>query len=89
VGVKVYPPSGYRIASNSIPARPSGAIAAAQWDSRYVHLGGNAAQRSARLDALHRELFTLCASRGLPVFAHTSYGGFEALKGYGETHCDP
>jgi predicted TIM-barrel fold metal-dependent hydrolase len=91
VGVKFYPPSGYRPTGNDIedPGGLSG-VRLDQWRSRYGNLQGDTlSDKNDRLDTLNRELFAFCADRGVPIFTHSSYGGFEAAEGYGERHCDP
>jgi predicted TIM-barrel fold metal-dependent hydrolase len=78
IGVKFYPPSGYRAASNVIPSpppRPPGAVR--RWKSRY----GN---RSAKaLDATMRSFFAKMAADQIPIFTHCTREGFEAVSDYG------
>jgi predicted TIM-barrel fold metal-dependent hydrolase len=81
VGVKFYPPSGYRAASNEIPLRPQGdAGHIRRWESRY---GGDAPLTGKELDRLCDSLFEFCEANDLPIFAHCTPGGFEAVPGYG------
>jgi predicted TIM-barrel fold metal-dependent hydrolase len=88
-GVKVYPPSGYRPAGNTIKPRPMLVLTkfpGQQWDARYRGLGSNAN------DALNERLEKLllwCIETDIPVFVHCGTGEFEARKGYGLYHSDP
>jgi predicted TIM-barrel fold metal-dependent hydrolase len=88
-GVKVYPPSGYRPAGNSIKPRPTLVLSkfpGQQWDARYRGLGSDAN------DALNQRLEKLllwCIEMDIPVFVHAGTGEFEARKGYGLYHSDP
>lgn len=90
VGVKFYPPSGYRAAGNEIEPKPSWLSPSrrAQWVSRYEQLGATMAERNARLDAIIDQFFAFCAANQVPVFAHCTGFGFEAVKGYG-LNCNP
>ncbi len=87
LGVKFYPPSGYRPLGNSIPKRPDqlGPLQS-QWDSRYGRLG---ADPNAKLNALCEDLFAYCQREGMPIFLHCTRHGFEAADGYGVHHSDP
>ncbi len=87
LGVKFYPPSGYRPLGNSILNRPerSGPLQT-QWDSRYGQLGANP---NAKLNALCKSLFAYCEKEGMPIFLHCTRHGFEAANGYGVHHSDP
>jgi predicted TIM-barrel fold metal-dependent hydrolase len=83
-GVKYYPPAGYRPSGNEIPCRPTfGRLQKAQWDSRYVGFS------NAELDALNFAFFEFCAENDIPVFAHCSYGEFQAARKYGERMAHP
>jgi predicted TIM-barrel fold metal-dependent hydrolase len=82
VGVKFYPPSGYRAAGNAFepwPPKPAFWKLAlrSQWKSRY---GG---WRGRDLDAVNRELFAWAAANDVPILAHCTPGGFEAFTGSG------
>jgi predicted TIM-barrel fold metal-dependent hydrolase len=79
VGVKFYPPTGYRAANNKRPNRPifASAYRKARWDSRYKGL------TNERLDAINEEFFQYCASNQVPIFTHCTPKGFEADKNYG------
>jgi predicted TIM-barrel fold metal-dependent hydrolase len=89
VGVKFYPPSGYRPVDNHIEAQPGiwDFWRRTQWRSRYAGLGG-ADRRDARLDELADQLFSFCAQNDIPVFTHCTGFGFQAVSGYG-LYCDP
>lgn len=81
IGVKFYPPSGYRAACNAIPPQPSGdADAIARWQSRY---GGPAPLSPNELDKINDALFQYCETNDIPIFAHCTPAGFEAADGYG------
>lgn len=80
VGVKFYPPSGYRATANKIPDRPGWFSSSARrdrWDSRYQGLSND------KLDGYNEALFRFCTSNDIPIFTHCTSGGFEADKGYG------
>ena len=80
LGVKFYPPSGYRAGGNaSWPAKPSWWRFALrdQWSSRY---GG---WRGRDLDDVNRQLFAYCVKNDVPLLAHCTPDGFEASAGYG------
>jgi len=88
-GVKVYPPSGYRPAGNSIQPRPTGIrsrAAAEQWDARYGPLPGD---KNRALDEKIEKLLLWCIEKNVPVFVHSGTGEFEARKGYGFHHSNP
>ncbi|HKP93204.1 MAG TPA: amidohydrolase family protein [Chthoniobacterales bacterium] len=88
-GVKVYPPSGYRPAGNSIQPRPTGIrsrAAAEQWDARYGPLPGD---KNRALDEKIEKLLLWCIEKDVPVFVHSGTGEFEARKGYGLYHSNP
>jgi secreted trypsin-like serine protease/predicted TIM-barrel fold metal-dependent hydrolase len=80
MGVKYYPPSGYRPHGNvKPPAEPPiwrGALRD-QWRSRYAH------NKPDAIDSVSHDLFAYCTSRGVPVLAHCTPHGFEAARGYG------
>lgn len=82
VGVKFYPPSGYRPVQNSIPDRTTQSGRAARWDSRYKNL------TNRQLDGVCREFFEYAVRTQLPVFTHCTSHGFEAEPGYGK-NADP
>jgi hypothetical protein len=42
-----------------------------------------------RLDGIMLQFFARCVERDIPVFAHCSYGEFQAAKGYGERNGNP
>ncbi|MGC3956994.1 MAG: amidohydrolase family protein [Verrucomicrobiota bacterium] len=80
VGVKFYPPSGYRATGNEIPKRPGWSSSSAskeRWDSRYKHL------KNSQLDQIIDGLFRYCVSNDLPIFTHCTPAGFEADRDYG------
>lgn len=80
IGVKFYPPSGYRAANNDIPEKPSRLKPGARkrWISRYENL------RNEDINNLNEKLFAYCEKNNIPVFTHCTPKGFEADKGYGE-----
>lgn len=84
-GIKVYPPSGYRVAANVIPARPPvwKPSALDRWKSRYEQW-----RDAGELDAVLDEFFTWAAEKKVPLFTHCTPVGFEAEAGYGE-NSDP
>ena len=90
LGVKFYPPSGYRPTANAIDPQPPiwKPWQRAQWNSRYDQLGNTDAERNARLDAINDQLFAFCAQNDIPVFVHCTGFGFQAVSGYG-MNCDP
>jgi predicted TIM-barrel fold metal-dependent hydrolase len=80
LGVKFYPPSGYRAGGNvTWPDKPSWWRFALrdQWRSRY---GG---WQPADLNRVNEELFAYCVKRDLPLLAHCTPDGFQASAGYG------
>lgn len=80
LGVKFYPPSGYRAAGNGDwPGKPGWWKFALrdQWSSRYSGWKGSG------LDRVNRELFAYCALHDIPILAHCTPDGFEAAEGYG------
>lgn len=86
IGVKVYPPSGYRPTGNEIPGRPFTLFTdepEREWDARYRLTS------EERLDDLLHELLDECIRRDVPVFAHSHTGELEARKGYGLHNSDP
>lgn len=79
IGVKFYPPSGYRATDNEIETQP-GLLQPgrrARWASRYKGMSNQA------LDALNDALFAHCEREQIPVFTHCTPHGFEADKNYG------
>ncbi|MFN0125098.1 MAG: amidohydrolase family protein [Verrucomicrobiales bacterium] len=91
-GVKVYPPSGYRVFGNQINPRPRTLLTnqpGEQWDRRYAALGTTAQDRATELDRKLEQLLLWCVQHDIPVFTHSGYGEFEARKGYGLHHSDP
>jgi hypothetical protein len=83
VGLKIYPPSGYRAAENAklkFPPKPSTrGDALRQWESRY------AGWTETDLDATLQGLFVWSRDKkDVPLFTHCTRGGFEAEKGYGK-----
>jgi predicted TIM-barrel fold metal-dependent hydrolase len=84
VGVKFYPPNGYRAANNDIPDRPAWykSTARAFWNVKYKKLDDD------KLDTLTDSLFSYCESNAIPVFTHCTPVGFQAVRGYG-LNCDP
>ncbi len=89
MGVKVYPPSGYRPMGNDIPPKPSTLFTSApgeQWEARYAGLGD---RPNEALDARLAALLDFCVERDLPVFVHCNTGEFEARAGYGVHAADP
>jgi len=90
VGVKIYPPAGYRAGSNQIPPRPCCPFTPApgrQWDRRYTRSGVRLP--GAELDGRVLELLRWCATNQIPVFAHSGYGEFQARSGYGQDMPNP
>ncbi len=85
VGVKFYPPNGYRAAHNEIPPSPNwwrSSTAWKFWRAKYAKLD------DARLDRATSDLFSFCETNRIPVFAHCTPVGFQAVRGYG-TNCNP
>jgi len=81
IGVKFYPPSGYRAAGNGPwPPKPSWWKFAqrAQWNARYAGWQGT------DLDRINDRLFAWAEANGVPILAHCTPEGFEAVAGYGE-----
>jgi predicted TIM-barrel fold metal-dependent hydrolase len=83
VGLKIYPPSGYRAAENvsgKFPPKPSrDAGAVNRWKSRY------AGWREQDLDDTLQGAFGWSVEmKELPLFTHCTPGGFEAERGYGK-----
>ena len=83
VGVKFYPPSGYRASGNACPDYPEKPWilkpgSRQRWVSRYEGLDG------AALDALNEGLFAHCEANDIPIFTHCTPQGFEADDDYGE-----
>ena len=81
VGVKFYPPSGYRPVANDIPGKPFpwpwNRDARLRWESRYHKMGDK------KLDKYCEEFFLKMIERNLPVFVHCTPFGFESESGYG------
>ena len=79
IGVKFYPPSGYRASNNDIPNKPSHFKPGSRrrWVSRYNNL------KDAELDELNEKLFAYCEDNDIPIFTHCTPLGFQADKGYG------
>jgi predicted TIM-barrel fold metal-dependent hydrolase len=77
LGVKVYPPSGYRASGNEIEAAPGGGHARKRWKSRYKGL------RASELDARMDRLFAWAAKNGVPILTHCTPDGMAAEKDYG------
>ncbi|HRH96709.1 MAG TPA: amidohydrolase family protein [Prosthecobacter sp.] len=80
IGVKFYPPSGYRAANNKIPEKPSRLKPGSRkrWISRYENLGNE------DINKVNEKLFAYCEVNDIPIFTHCTPKGFEADKGYGE-----
>lgn len=76
IGVKFYPPSGYRASGNKIPPRACSALKS-HWDSRYK------GWTNKNLDETIDAFFAYCADVGLPVFTHCTSSGVQADKCYG------
>ena len=80
LGVKFYPPSGYRASENAAwPEKPSWWRFGlrGQWNSRYRGWAGE------DLNRVNRQLFAYCESYDVPILAHCTPDGFEAVDGYG------
>jgi predicted TIM-barrel fold metal-dependent hydrolase len=80
LGVKFYPPSGYRAAGNGAwPDKPSWWKLALrdQWGARYRGWSGE------DLDRVTRDFFAYCQRHDVPILAHCTPDGFEAAEGYG------
>ena len=80
IGVKFYPPSGYRAADNFIPPKPKGFFSSyerKQWRSQYGNLSGK------KLDKIIDDFFSWASKNDIPVFTHCTPEGFEAVGGYG------
>ncbi len=78
IGVKFYPPSGYRASGNAAwPDKPSWWKFALrdQWRARYGGWTG------ADLDRVNHALFAYCAAHDMPLLAHCTPNGFEAVSG--------
>ena len=83
IGVKFYPPSGFRASGNTLPNDPGIPSilkpgARMRWLSRYKDL------TSARLDDLNDKLFAYCELNDIPIFTHCTPKGFEADEDYGK-----
>ncbi len=92
IGVKIYPPSGYRPIGNDIKPRPWTLFTrypGKQWDRRYLGFGETSKERNDRLDAELEKLLLWCIEKDLPVLVHSGYGEFQARKGYGVYHSNP
>jgi predicted TIM-barrel fold metal-dependent hydrolase len=82
VGLKIYPPSGYRAAENAIykfPPRPGllDIWGRKRWNSRY------AGWTEADLDSTLRDAFAWASTNMVPLFTHCTPGGFEAVRAKG------
>jgi len=77
LGVKVYPPSGYRATRNGIPKEPGSGHAKTRWRARYSGLDG--ATLDERMDAL----FAWAAKNRVPILTHCTPDGMAAEKSYG------
>jgi hypothetical protein len=90
LGVKVYPPSGYRPAGNDIPDPPRAFISSKpreQWRARYTRNGTPITNEE--LDQQLLNLCLWCAANDVPIIAHCGQGEFEARKKYGVWMPDP
>jgi predicted TIM-barrel fold metal-dependent hydrolase len=89
IGIKLYPPSGYRPSHNKIKGRPCSwfsSFPGREWDARYGNLGHD---KNNKLDQELNRLLEWCIRQDVPVLTHSGYGEFEARKGYGEYHANP
>lgn len=84
VGMKIYPPSGYRAADNEIHKFPSAPkrwrpdyFGKKRWKSRY------AGWTEKELDAKLQEVFGWAAKDNIPLFTHCTPWGFQSVRGYG------
>lgn len=96
MGVKFYPPSGYRPAGNDdVPKvkffrkKPPWFFPTVysaqrhQYKTRYKH------RNPETLDAVNRALFEYCAKYDIPIFSHHTKQGVESYDEYGELMGDP
>ena len=77
LGVKFYPPSGYRPIDNFTPKREGNEAMKNQWDRRYAGWDGK------QLDRQICRFLDYCMSNSIPIFTHSQIGEFESVKGYG------
>lgn len=95
LGIKFYPPSGYRPSNTEIPKFKQSfwqfikaffvgdSELKKQWNSRYKN------SKPIDIDLLNDKFFTFMEKNKLIVFSHHSMGGFEAGKDYGLTFGKP
>lgn len=97
VGIKFYPPSGYRAGGTEIPDRPSlftkkfpfvNLPFTAYYNIRRQHKSRYGAWQAADIDQTIDE-FIQYVNGNLVIFSHHSPGGFEAYAGYGGIFGDP
>ncbi len=86
VGLKVYPPSGYRAAKNAFYKFPSPRNGADKWEmgrwkSRYEPRNDNWSE--SKLDGTLQDAFFYAAKERVPLFTHCTPGGFEAVRAQG------
>lgn len=84
VGLKIYPPSGYRAAENktyNFPEKPAwtNIWGRHRWNSRY------AGWKEEDLDKTLQGAFAWAAKGGIPLFTHCTPKGFEAVSAHGNT----
>jgi hypothetical protein len=82
IGLKIYPPSGYRAAQNAIynfPPKPSilNVFEWRRWRSRYAHW------TEKNLDETLQAGFAWAAANSIPLFTHCTPKGFEAVGAHG------
>ncbi len=101
IGIKFYPPSGYRPSKNEIPPKPS--YFQKQLPFVYLPLTARRAQRRQwraryrnghtetpeQLDNVVMSMFKLARSEDIPVFSHHTPVGFEASKAYAKRMAMP
>ena len=90
VGVKVYPPSGYRPAGNDIAEPPQGWFCEPreQWKARYEDGRGRRLD-AGELDERLCALLDFCVEHQIPVFTHCSTGEFQPQPYYGLDNSGP
>jgi len=89
VGIKFYPPNGYRPSQTDIPTLDQslwekivafftgGSKIKKQWNSRYK------GRSASEINVLNDKFFTYMEKNNLIIFSHHSREGFEARGGYG------
>lgn len=82
LGLKFYPPSGYRPTQNFFPRKPGLFQNRDGWNSRYD------GWQPKHLDEVIDKVFQWALGKDFPLFAHCTPFGFQGAAGYG-MRCDP